>query len=294
MNRQFFSVVTSAAIMGALSQYACAQTPQPAPAPAAGEKPVAPKAEAPPRSSLREVFPHVRVDTEHKLVEFDGTVPIDARTPLEPGGKGPEAGKSDAKPRKPEIFLEVVVCTPDTKEHETLVVTEAKPSHIHAALLMIGLKPGEPGKWEWDGKDPKPIAPTGDALGVTISYKDAEGKEVEARPQDWIVSTPGGKHFGQDAGDKGGWVFAGSKLIKRPRPASAPPPPTPDEKERPEVYAADGQGVLIGLTTFGSETVAWKQVISPDSGVQEPEWIADPEKVPGMGTAVTVRLRPGQ
>ncbi len=29
-------------------------------------------------------------------------------------------------------FLEVMVCT-DTKEHEALVVTGVKPSHVHAA-----------------------------------------------------------------------------------------------------------------------------------------------------------------
>ena len=31
------------------------------------------------------------------------------------------------------------------REHETLIITDVKPSHIHAALLLIGLTPGESG-----------------------------------------------------------------------------------------------------------------------------------------------------
>ena len=59
-----------------------------------------------------------------------------------------------------------------------------------------------------------------------------------------------------------------------------------------ERYEAQGAGTLIGLTTFGTETIAWREVISPEASIQEPEWIADKAVVPAMGTPVTVRIRP--
>ena len=52
-----------------------------------------------------------------------------------------------------------------------------------------------------------------------------------------------------------------------------------------------GAGTIIGLTTFGSEVIAWSRVISPDSGVQAPEWIADFSKTPPANTRVRVRIR---
>jgi hypothetical protein len=50
--------------------------------------------------------------------------------------------------------------------------------------------------------------------------------------------------------------------------------------------------VLVGLTTFGSEVVAYPDLYSHDSAVEEPMWIADPERVPPFETPVTVRLTP--
>jgi hypothetical protein len=40
--------------------------------------------------------------------------------------------------------LELVACTKGTKEHESIVAIGAKPMHIHAALLLLGAKPGSP------------------------------------------------------------------------------------------------------------------------------------------------------
>jgi hypothetical protein len=38
--------------------------------------------------------------------------------------------------------LQLVACTNGTKEHESFVAVEARPAHIHAALLLLGAKPG--------------------------------------------------------------------------------------------------------------------------------------------------------
>jgi hypothetical protein len=216
-------------------------------------------AAAPAETGMRELFPHVRADVGARVVEFDGTVPINCHDPA-----------------TPDVFLEVTVCTPDTKEHEALVVTPARPSHVHAALLAIGLKPGAPGSWRYEDKKLIALPPTGDPVDVTIAYRDAQGAEVESPANRWVKTADADGAF---APRKPGpaWVFAGSVFAHR---------------RGEEVYDADGTGVLIGLTTFGSEVVAWADTLSPESSVQEPEWIADPAKVPRFGTPVVVRIRP--
>lgn len=208
---------------------------------------------------LRELFPHVRADVSARMVEFDGTVPIDCH-----------------HPETPVVYLEVTVCTPDTKEHESLVVTNAKPSHVHAALLAVGFASGAPGRWKWDGTKLDAIAPTGDPLEVSIAYRRPDGQEVESPATSWITNAdPTGPKFAAAAGSR--FVFAGSAMVQR---------------QRRELYDADGSGLLIGLTTFGSESIAWSEVISHDASIEEPEWIADTKVVPKFGTPVVVRIRP--
>lgn len=213
-------------------------------------------------SSLREVFPGVRVDAARRVVEFDGTVPVDAHNP-----------------KFPRVYLEVVVSTPDTRPHEALVVTTAKAAQIHAALLLAGFKPGAPGGWSRESGSLRPIAPTGDALCVWLVTRDARGTELVQSAESWVAVMPDATPLGgRNAGE--GWVFAGSRL----RPAK--------QAGEPDQYLADAEGTIVGLTTFTTETIAWSSVFSPDSKVQEPEWIARPERVPKVNTPVTVRITP--
>ncbi|MBX3357772.1 MAG: hypothetical protein KF745_05020 [Phycisphaeraceae bacterium] len=222
--------------------------------------------EAKPNSStatgLRELLPGsgVRVDRSGGgVVEFDGIVPIDAHDP-------------DA----PHVYLEVIVCTPDSKEHESLVMTRAKPSHVHAALLLLGLEPGAVCSWEMRDGAVAPVDPSGPGVDITIEFANEAGEAVVIDPRAWIVDARNGAVF-PGAGGTGHWLFAGSRMVKR---------------EGVEWYDADGVGTLVGLCCFGAETVAWSRTISPDSQVDEPVWIANPAAVPPPGTPVIVRLRP--
>ncbi len=202
---------------------------------------------------LREVFPGVRLDREQRLVEFDGRVPIDVH-----------------EHEQTLVFLEVVVCTPDTKEHEALVVTDALPSHVHAALLAAGFESGTPGDWEWDGQTITTIPPTGDRLSIAFTYENVAGEIVTAPANEWIVNVDTNERLPTPE-----WIFAGSRIV---------------EWEGQEFYDADGTGTLVGLATFRSETVALHQVLSPQEEMQEPEWIASRDLVPAMWTPVTVRI----
>jgi hypothetical protein len=211
---------------------------------------------------LKEVFSFVRLDARNHLVEIDGSVPIDAHNE-----------------KTPRVYLEVCACIPDSKEHETLVVTKAKPSNVHAALLLAGLNPGKPGAWDWSGPALKAIPPTGDAVSVTVAYTK-DGKEVEAPITDWVIDADTHKTMSDaaapDPKNPDHFVFAGSTIFKK--------------KDR-EGYTADYDGTLIGLTTFGGETIAWTRMYNPDSGVETPHWIAHADRVPAVGTPVVVRIK---
>ncbi len=223
--------------------------------------------------TMRELFPGVRADTAAKVVEFEAQI-----TPM--------LVKDD---RAPLFFLEVICCAPNTREHETFLITTVRPSHIHAALLAVGLQPGSPGGWVLRDGKLVPTAPSGDALTVRIVYSGADGREMEANPLDWAINARDRVPFQtseaalatQRGEPRPGWLFTGSKVVKRKNAAG----------EEHEVYDADGSGTIIGLTTFGSEVIGWSRLISPDATVEEPEWIADFAKTPPAETKVRVHVR---
>lgn len=201
--------------------------------------------------TLREVFPHVRLDAKAGVIELDATVSIDAHNL-----------------NHPDVYLETLVCIPNSKEYESLLVTPAKPSHVHAALLLMGLNPGRPGSWVWQGARVLGEPPVGP--GVRVRFV-RDGREVS--PGDWVrdrntgrrmIDTPGGDSF----------VFAGSVMAGLPG------------NER---YKADVEGCLIGLTTFGSETIAWTRLFNPEAAAEEPRWVADPA-MPEFAAPVIVRI----
>lgn len=227
-------------------------TPERASTPAPVRKPAPPS--EPPAASLgaREVFPFVRVDTEAGYVEFDSMVCIDAHNP-----------------NTPRVYLEVLACTPDTREHESLVMTRARPSHVHAALLLLGLTPGKPGEWNWEGERIRAIPPEGPRLRVMALVAGREPEALES----WVINARDGRGL-PEIHPGARFVFAGSQMIPRAEPA----------------YRADGEGCLVGLATFGGETVAWSAMIHHDSQIEEPQWIADAAKVPAFGTPVVVRI----
>ena len=200
-----------------------------------------------------ELFPNIHVNVQERYIELDGHVPIRLDDP-------------DA----PLVYLELVACTPNTKEHEVLVVTPARPSQVHAALLMIGLKPGKPAFWTQENGSVIAHAPQGDPVKVELLWQDDDGNQIQSSPANWIVSAQSHKPW-----PEGQWVFAGSIM---------------NNHGGHEFYEADGSGTLIGLTSFGSEVIAWQRVISPDSQTDEPEWIANAEHVPPVDTAVTIRI----
>jgi hypothetical protein len=232
-------------VLAALSASACGSTPQ---------RPHG-SGTAPAEPPATELGPGLRASIEGGWVEFDATVPIDTRNPS-----------------SPDVYLELIACSPDTREHESLVVTDVRPSGIHAALLILGLKPGTPGRVEMTEEGVVRTPASGDEVEIQLRWTEAGKHERVDRPSDWY------RDDGSGSGPRSvppAWVFTGSREVQFRGRA---------------FYDADGTGVVIGLTTFGSEVIGLRSVISPDSATDEPRFLARNDAVPPVGTPVRVRL----
>jgi hypothetical protein len=174
----------------------------------------------------------------------------------------------------PEYPLEQIACSPATREHESLMVVTAKPSQIHAALLMAGFAPGTPGRWTYDNNTIGTIAPTGDQVDVLVRHADKQGRIVEHPIGDWIRDIEGKAAF-----PKQPWVFGGSVIAKNTARMG------PGQH-----YVADMSGSIIGLVTFGDEVLGFSSVISDQADVQAAEWEAKTDEMPPVGAQVTLVL----
>ncbi len=240
------------------------------------------------RASVQ-LFPGVYINRAARVVEFDAAVVADV-----------------SFAETPRVYLETLVCTPMTREHEALLITSVQAAHIHAALLTIGLEPGAPGRVEWDGQTVRTTPPTGPIVDVRFIVPAGVSESGEPRvyePADWIISTrppvpgqpperPARQQPPRDSATASGaipapgsFVFAGS----RTRTVTAPGPDgTPT---RMQIYAAQAEGTVVGFATFSSELLALIDGFSPDASVRAPEWIADATHLPPAGTPVRVRLQ---
>ena len=190
-------------------------------------------------------------------------------------------------------FLELVACTKGSKEHESIVVLDARPVHLHTALLLLGANNGNPAMRKQVGETQKrwvDLPPRGDPIDAYLVLPDAEGKLRERPLSDFIVHATNGE---EDAagGQRGGqssasaqparkfphtFLFAGSHLL--------------DKDQGPRQYLADLSGHVISIATFGDEVLCLPSVHSKVNGALE--WQVDSTHLPDVGTKVTLRLRP--
>ena len=195
-----------------------------------------------------EILPGVWVD--EGLVEIDAKVAMDCH-----------------HPETPDVYLEMLITAPDTREHESLLVSDVKPSNLHAGLLAAGFEPGSPILYKGDST----VAASGDPILVEVQV---QGSDDWVSLIDWVVHVTDESSVKDDQ-DWKGLVFAGSVLI--------------DDG----LYKADREGALVSLTAWGFEVVSPVWTVSPDASTDEPVWIADRDSVPEIQTPVRVRFRNG-
>jgi len=184
--------------------------------------------------------------------------------------------------------LELIACTKGTKEHESIVAVEAKPVHIHTALLLLGVPQGNPAmRKPLDEKGTRwiDVPPRGGAVDVFLVVKDKDGKTVERPISDFIKrSDHGGQGIPADTkGDKDAdrfpthtFLFAGSILQ--------------GDGEGPRRYLCDKSGNVISIATFGDEVLCLPEVHSSDNGALM--WSIDSTHLPAVGSKIILRLRP--
>lgn len=219
-----------------------------------------------PQTNLAKEFklPGLVVKREDRCVDLDATVCLD---------KG---------------ALELIACTKGTKEHESIVAVEAKPLHIHTALLLLGIPVGNPAMRKPlnnEGTRWIDVPPRGGAVDVFLVVKDKDGKIVEWPIRNFIKrSDHGGQEMSADnKGDKDAHrfpthtlLFAGSILH--------------DDGEGPRRYLCDNSGNVISIVTFGDEVLCLPEFHSSENGALI--WSVDSTHLPAVGSKVILRLRP--
>ena len=171
-------------------------------------------------------------------------------------------------------WLEQVACSPGTREHEALVVIEVRPSDIHAALLLAGFEPGAPGRWSLENDEVRLTRPSGDALDILVRY-EKEGATIEEPIASWITG-PQEDAQSPDAS----WIFGGSLMA-----------PNTERMGPGRHYVADYTGSIIGLVTFGDEVIGFAEVLADEEAVQAPAFQVNTDKVPPIGTPITLILQ---
>lgn len=192
--------------------------------------------------------PSLRVDVDHSVVEADGTLCLDAG------------------------YLEQVACRRGTREHESLIVPDAMPSAIHAAMLLAGFTPGRPGRWQWSDTGELSVEPpTGDQVEILLRIDGEPPRPIRDFIEDGRTREP----F-----PEGAFVFSGSQVRENP-PSLGPG----------THYLADWSGSAVGIVTFGDEMVSWREVIPDSADAAAPVWITRSSQLPPPGTRATLILR---
>lgn len=166
-------------------------------------------------------------------------------------------------------FLEQLACSPDTREHESILVLQTQPSLVHTALLLMGLEPGSPIRWEEVEDGVRTLPPSGPPIDIFIHY-EAEGEEKTVPANEWVADQKTGEPM---AGNT--WLFAGSKFV---------------EVNGQEMYVADAYGTAISLVNFGDDLLARSNELTDSNDNHDRIWGARTAAIPEVGTEVRLRL----
>ena len=184
-------------------------------------------------------------------------------------------------------MLELIVCSQDTKEHEAVLAVEAKAAHIHAALLLLGAKPGHPAMRKPINEERTrwvDLPPRGGEIDVFLVFENEEGQMEEHPISKFLIRAEddftGPPQPGEEEPDRSfpthTFLFAGSHVFQK--------------EGRPAQYLADESGNVISLATFGDELLCLPGVHAHANGGLV--WEVDSTHLPKVDTKVTLRLRP--
>jgi len=163
-----------------------------------------------------------------------------------------------------EMPLEFFCCVTNTAEHEAALRSAVRPSHLHLALLMCGLVPGEPVRYS-KALD-KWLPPKGPPVHIFCEF-ERDGKKVSIPAYRMLRNTKTKKEMPPIT-----WVFTGSKM-------------TEDGK-----YAGDMTGYLVTVVNFELSVIDIPLLASNSN--ETLEWEVNPDIVPKKGSPVTMIIEP--
>ena len=105
----------------------------------------------------------------------------------------------------PSHVLELFACSSGIREHEAILSVKAAPRDVNLALILLGLKAGNPVTWVRRGpnEDPETLPPAGPVMRVFVEYQK-DGKPVRVEAHEWLAESATGKPAKPMK-----WVFAG-------------------------------------------------------------------------------------
>jgi hypothetical protein len=163
-----------------------------------------------------------------------------------------------------EGYLEHLMCSKGTKEHEAILATDAAPQKIHAGLILTGAEPGHPVRFV-----PKFEPPEGTAVSIELEWRQ-DGATQKSNARQWVRDEKTKAPLTID------WVFGGSQLYE-------------DPATKKTVYAAD-EGDLITVANFGSAILDLP--IASSANDSDRVYFTNTAKIPPIGTEVFVIMGP--
>jgi hypothetical protein len=163
-----------------------------------------------------------------------------------------------------EAPLEFFCCSTGTNEHESVLRTSARPSNIHAGLLMLGLEPGEPVRFSPAAK--KWLPPHGPPLSISVEFQK-DGKTITLPAYKLMRSTRTKQSMPPTT-----WIFAGSRVMEDGN------------------YAADVTGYIVSIVNFDLTMIDIPELAS--SANETLQWETNLEAMPERGATVTMILSP--
>ncbi len=189
----------------------------------------------PTSGGVRAFAPGVRIDWSRRRVELDAQVVL---------RRGP---------------LELLACSPQTREHESIFVVKARPQRVYQAMGLIGLEPGSPVRY--DETHDRWYEPNGVALDILVRCGAGTAQPVRR-----LLRRTGEQKELSDIQ----WVFSGSRR-------------SPDGR-----FGADLDGTLICVVDFETALIS---VGARHTADNDQLWLeANTEAIPPVGTACTLLI----
>jgi len=159
--------------------------------------------------------------------------------------------------------LELLACSPKTREHESIFVVAAEPLKVFQAMGLIGLEPGHPIRY--DEKNDRWTPPKGHDVSIEARCL-VEGVE-RVIPSERLVRLADTQKPPANLN----WVFAGSRSM-------------PDGR-----FGANLDGTVISVVDFETALITLGSLHSADN---EQLWLeANPDQIPPLGTKCHLRIR---